>query len=72
MVPIKSITKKSTSDKFVYQNSSTEPGPCTKTLGNLLDDIYKGKIEDKFGWLVKVEEPNVKTNGTCQVNDQTH
>jgi branched-chain amino acid aminotransferase len=72
MVPIKSITRKSTSDKFVYQNGSTEPGPCAQLLGALLDDIYKGKTEDKFGWLAKVKEPDVKANGTGQVNGKAH
>lgn len=72
LVPIKSITRKSTSDIFVYQNDSTEPGPCAQLLGTLLDNIYKGKTEDKFGWLAKVKEPEDKANGMKKVNGKTH
>jgi hypothetical protein len=66
MVPIKSITGKRTSDKFVYLDDSSEPGPCAKLLGSLLDDIYKGKAEDRFWWLFRVKEPNLKTNGSLE------
>ncbi|KAF1982380.1 branched-chain amino acid aminotransferase II [Aulographum hederae CBS 113979] len=56
LVPIKSITMKSRGDNFKYQGGSDEPGPiCVKML-TTLKGIQQGKIEDKFGWLSKVEE----------------
>ncbi|KAK4200403.1 branched-chain amino acid aminotransferase II [Triangularia verruculosa] len=57
MVPIKSITRKSTGDRFVYQDDGSEPGPVVKLLSSLIDDIYKGKTEDRFRWLARVGEP---------------
>ncbi|GJN68108.1 hypothetical protein PLICBS_002151 [Purpureocillium lilacinum] len=57
LVSIKSITRKSTSDKFLYQSAAETMGPCAKQLSTLLHDIYKGKIEDEFGWCVKVQDP---------------
>lgn len=54
---IKSITRKSTSDKFLYQSAAETMGPCAKQLSTFLHDIYKGKIEDEFGWCVKVQDP---------------
>lgn len=71
LVPIKSITRKhkSTSAKFIYQNGGTELGPCAKLLGGLLDDLYKGKTDDKFGWLFQVKEPDLKvSSGVAQIN----
>jgi branched-chain amino acid aminotransferase len=56
LVPIKSITMRSRSDKFVFQNGSDEPGPaCVKFLEQL-QGIQRGKIEDKFGWCDKVKQ----------------
>lgn len=53
-MPIKSITMKSRNDTFNYL-SSDEPGPvCLKLLDNL-KGIQTGRLEDKFGWNVKVE-----------------
>ena len=57
VVSIKSITKKSTGDRFIYHNDSNELGPCVAKLRALLSAICKGDEEDKFGWLVKVEKP---------------
>lgn len=56
LLPIKSITRKSTSDKFIYQNGADQPGPCTVKLSDTIKGIQKGKIEDTFGWCVRVEE----------------
>lgn len=56
LLPIKSITRKSTSDKFVYQHGADQPGPCTAKLSDTIKGIQKGKIEDTFGWCVRVEE----------------
>jgi branched-chain amino acid aminotransferase len=53
VLPIKSITRKSTSDKFVYGDGSSEPGPVALRLGKTIEAIQKGKVEDQFGWIVK-------------------
>jgi branched-chain amino acid aminotransferase len=58
VVPIRSITRKSTADKFIYQNGSNEPGPCARKLSTMLHDIYKGNSVDEFGWLVEANEPS--------------
>ena len=33
-----------------------KPGEWTQKIYNLLTGIQLGKVEDKFGWVVKVEE----------------
>jgi len=56
LLPIKSITRKTTRDKFIYQGGSPEAGPCCVKLSNLLKDIQKGRAEDTFGWLMRVDD----------------
>lgn len=56
LLPIKSITRKSTSDQFVYRDGSPEAGPCCLKLSKLLKDIQKGRAEDTFGWRMRVDE----------------
>lgn len=57
LVPIKSITMRSKDQTFEYKDAAEEPGPiCTKLLATL-KGIQQGKIEDKFGWLQRVEKP---------------
>jgi branched-chain amino acid aminotransferase len=61
LVPIKSITRLSTNDKFLYQShegGATKPGPAFVKLLSTLKGIQLGKIEDKSGWLQKVAEPD--------------
>jgi hypothetical protein len=55
LLPIKSITRKTTGDKFVYRDGSPEAGPCCVKLSNLLKDIQKGRAEDMFGWRMRVD-----------------
>lgn len=56
LVPIKSITMRSRSDKFEYLNGSDEPGPvCLKFLEQL-QGIQRGKIQDQFGWTDAVKQ----------------
>ena len=83
LVPMKSITMRSTGDKFTFQNGSNEPGPaCTKLLG-VLKGIQQGKVQDKFGWLDVVQEHSensyvvrgkgvdeMKTNGVVKNVDE--
>lgn len=50
LVPVRSITRKSTGDKFSYGAAENGPGPCTKILSMKLDGIMRGKLPDQFGW----------------------
>lgn len=56
LVPIKSITRKSTGDVFTYNNQSDEHGPCCAKLLSILKDIQQGNVEDRFGWCTMVDE----------------
>ncbi|KAF2242771.1 branched-chain amino acid aminotransferase II [Trematosphaeria pertusa] len=74
LVPIKSITLESKNEKFSYRNGSDEPGPaCVKLLATL-KGIQQGKIEDKQGWLFKVDKPEQwgknRVNGAEETVDQ--
>lgn len=46
---------KSTADKFVYGNGSSEPGQVALKLGKTIEAIQKGKVNDHFGWVFKVK-----------------
>ncbi|KAI2629906.1 aminotransferase [Hypoxylon sp. NC1633] len=50
LVPIKSITRKSTGDVFAYNGESSKPGPCCAKLLSILKAIQQGEVEDRFGW----------------------
>lgn len=54
LVPIKSITKESTGEKFVFNGGSAEPGSCAAELTSALTDMQKGRSADDFGWRVRV------------------
>jgi len=69
LVPIKSITMESKGDKFVYRDSSDEPGPACVKLLKTLKGIQQGKITDTFGWLSKVHEPIGYSNGSTTNKD---
>lgn len=56
-MPIKSITKESGGEKFTYNGGSDEPGEIIVKLLSTLKGIQQGKIEDTFGWLDRVQEP---------------
>jgi hypothetical protein len=57
LLPIKSITRKLTSDKFVFNGGENEPGPVHTQLSHALKAIQKGKAPDEFSWCEKVQEP---------------
>jgi branched-chain amino acid aminotransferase len=67
LVPIRSITMDSRGDKFTYPAAEKEVPPTCAKLLSTLKGIQQGKIEDKQGWLFKVERPqkfgNTKSNG---------
>ncbi|EED13060.1 branched-chain amino acid aminotransferase, putative [Talaromyces stipitatus ATCC 10500] len=56
VMPIKSITMKSTADKFVYGNGSSEPGPIASKLGRTIEAMQKGRIKDNFGWITRLAD----------------
>lgn len=55
LVPIKSITMKSTNMKIDY--CGDEPGEGVLSLLKTLKGVQTGKMPDTFGWLVEVVEP---------------
>jgi branched-chain amino acid aminotransferase len=57
LVPIKSITMNSKNDKITFAAAEKEPGPACVKLLTTLRGLQQGKIEDKQGWLYKVERP---------------
>lgn len=74
LVPIKSITMESKGDKFLFRDGSDEPGPVWTKLITTLKGIQLGKIEDKQGWLYRVDKPEQwgsnKTNGAKETVDE--
>jgi branched-chain amino acid aminotransferase len=57
LVPIKTIVVESRGDKFTYPAAEKEPGPVCVKLLSTLRGFQQGKLEDKRGWLFKVEKP---------------
>ncbi|KZM23146.1 branched-chain-amino-acid transaminase [Ascochyta rabiei] len=57
LVPIKSITLESKNDKITFPAAENEPGPVCVKLLTTLRGLQQGKIEDKQGWLYKVDRP---------------
>ncbi|KAH0602188.1 uncharacterized protein H6S33_010611 [Morchella sextelata] len=55
LVPIKSITMKSTNLKISY--CGDEPGEGVLALLKTLKGVQTGRLPDTFGWLVEVVEP---------------
>ena len=61
LVPIRSITRRSTNDKFSYlPNASDEPGPIFSKMLAALKGIQLGKIKAPDGWTVPVTEVDFK------------
>ena len=54
LVPIRSITRSSTGDKFVFKLDTAEDSYCA-TLCKMLEDVQQGKVEDKLGWRYRVQ-----------------
>ena len=57
LVPIKSITVETKNDKITLPVAEKEPGPACVKLLTTLRGLQQGKIEDKQGWLYRVERP---------------
>ena len=58
LVPIKSITRRSTGDKLVYLEGGSSRGPCCERLLLALQNIQRGIEPDPFGWCEKVLPPD--------------
>lgn len=56
-VPIRSITRKSTNEKIVFEGSSGAPGTESEGahLARKMGAIQRGIAEDEFGWCCRVE-----------------
>lgn len=73
LVPIKSITRKSTDTKIQYKYGDENP-EGVMTLLNTLKGIQAGRLEDKHGWRQQVAAPKPEdaadepTNGVDAVN----
>lgn len=58
LVPIRSITRQSLDQKFLYQDGSSSAGPCCRKLLQALQDIQRGVSNDAFGWREQVLAPD--------------
>lgn len=68
LVPIRSITRTSLSQTSTFiPEDSEEPGPVCLKLLSTLQGIQRGKLEDTFGWTLKVKEVDVKKYSTGEV-----
>ncbi|KAH8805466.1 branched-chain amino acid aminotransferase [Xylogone sp. PMI_703] len=56
LLPIKSITRRSTNETVTYRNGASEMGPLGCTLRDKIKDIQQGRSEDVFGWTHAVVE----------------
>ncbi|TGZ76765.1 branched-chain amino acid aminotransferase II [Ascodesmis nigricans] len=69
LVPVKSITRKSTDTKYQYKYGDENPEGFL-TLLNTLKGIQFGKLEDKHGWRFEVSEPKFEEGeGTADEGD---
>lgn len=58
LIPVRSIKRESTGEVLSFLQGSEEPGSCYARLYSVLKGIQQGKIEDKFGWVDIVQEPD--------------
>lgn len=56
LLPIRSITRKSTGDKFEYDTGANgEGGEIISQLLTVFKGMQSGSVEDKYGWSTKIE-----------------
>lgn len=58
LIPVRSIKRESTGEVLSFLEGSEEPGSCYARLYSTLKGIQQGKMEDKFGWVDIVQEPD--------------
>ncbi|KAL5119061.1 hypothetical protein ACEQ8H_002985 [Pleosporales sp. CAS-2024a] len=56
LLPIRSLTRPSTGETFVYGEAT---GECTAKLSQALRDILRGNVEDGFGWVDVLNEEDL-------------
>ena len=54
LLPIKTITRKSTDETITYQNGSNDMGPRSIILRDKIKNIQQGRSKDIFGWTERV------------------
>ena len=50
LVPVRSITRRSTRQKFSFGAAQTAPGPLCEALSKKLDAVMRGQATDSFNW----------------------
>ena len=50
LVPVRSITRRSTQQKFSFAAAETAPGPLCEALSKKLDAVMRGQATDSFSW----------------------
>jgi branched-chain amino acid aminotransferase len=70
LVPIRSITRQSSSETFTYiPAGSEEPGPIFVKLLTTLQGVQLGKIKDTFGWNSEVKQVDIKNYGPGEITN---
>ena len=49
-MPVRSITRRSTQQKFNFAAAETAPGPLCQALSKKLDAVMRGQAVDSFNW----------------------
>lgn len=57
LLPVRSIERRSTGEKFVFRDGRQGPESCYSRLYERVRSIQQGKVEDPFGWTEVVREP---------------
>ncbi|RJE27124.1 Branched-chain amino acid aminotransferase [Aspergillus sclerotialis] len=57
LVPIRSITRSSLGDKYVYAANEEGNYICAMKLFKAIQDIQRGLVEDLFSWCAPIQEP---------------
>lgn len=74
LLPIKSISCKSTGDKFIYRDGADTAGPVCTKLSAMMKAIQKGTAEDSFQWcmqVTEVKEVMVHCNGVADTTENS-
>ncbi|KAI9890034.1 MAG: hypothetical protein M1814_004550 [Vezdaea aestivalis] len=57
LVPIRSVTRKSTGEEFIYVKEGVEEGgECCRRLKETLQGVQRGIVRDQQGWCVEVKQ----------------
>ncbi|KAF2008827.1 branched-chain amino acid aminotransferase II [Aaosphaeria arxii CBS 175.79] len=56
LLPIRSLSRPSTDEKFVYGEKA---GECTQRLASAMRNIMRGNVKDEFGWTYTLQEKDL-------------